>query len=249
MLNPADTVPYIIKANDTFYKISKSFHVTLDDLEAANPDVNPEAIEIGQAINIPLSMLPISCSSSSEVYIIKQGDTIYKLAQRYKIKLNEFIKANPHINPEALLEGQAIYIPKQWNTYISEAFKIELRYPIRWAKVSNAFYEGLDGFFKVSAVNSNKDLEAICEAEAYHKLKPYGSQPQISRITILDQQACLIMPSSDQPKDMNGQAALLLKYPTPIHINNAEYSHLMLWTDSNHIKEIIASLVLINFNA
>lgn len=244
MLNQADNVPYTIQVNDTFYKISKSFHVTLDDLEEANPEIDPEAIKIGQVINIPLPLPPFNCPSISEVYIIQQGDTIYRLAQKYKIKLSTFIKANPHVNPDALLQGQSVYIPKQWSSYNSETYKIEFKYPIKWSKINDSFYEGLDGFFKVSAVNSNTSLEDTCVSEAYHKLKPYGSNPEILKITILDRQACLIMPSSDQPKEMNGQAAMVFQYPVPILINNAEYNHLMLWADSLHINEIIESLIL-----
>ncbi|MGB7605153.1 MAG: LysM domain-containing protein [Lutisporaceae bacterium] len=244
MLNPAETVPYMIQANDTFYKISKNFHVTLDDLVEANPEINPDILKIGQVINIPLAPPPFNCPSTSEVYTIQQGDTIYKLAQKYKIKLSTFIKSNPHINPEAPLQGQSVYITRQCNTYISETYKIEFKYPIRWAKINDSFYEGLDGFFKVLALNSDATLEDICETEAYHKLKPYGSLPEILKITILDRQACLIIPSSDQPKEMNGQAAMVIQYLVPILINNAEYNHLMLWTDSLHIKDIIESLIL-----
>lgn len=246
MLNQTDNVPYTIQTNDTFYKISKSFHVTLDDLEEANPEVDPETIKIGQVINIPLPLPPFNCPSISDIYIVQQGDTIYKLAQKYKIKLSTFIKANPHVNPDALLQGQSVYIPKQWSTYNSKTYKIEFKYPIKWSKINDSFYEGLDGFFKVSAINSDASLEDICVTEAYHKLKPYGSNPEILKITILDRQTCLIMPSPDQPKEMNGQAAMVLQYLVPILINNAEYNHLMLWADSLHINEIIESLILKN---
>jgi len=248
MLNAAGTAPYIIQANDTFYKISKNFHVTLDDLEEANPAINPDTIEVGQVINIPFPSLPCNNPSILEVYTIKQGDTMYKLAEKYKIKLSLFIKSNPHINPEALLIGQSVFIPKQWNIYTSEAYKLELKYPVRWLRVNDSFYEGLDGFFKILAINSSAALEDICETEAFHKLKPYGSHPEILRITVLDQPACLIIPSSDQPKEMNGQAAMVLLYPAPISVNNVEYNHLLLWADNLHIKEIIESLVLTNLN-
>jgi LysM repeat protein len=108
MLNENSTVPYILQANDTFYKISKYYNITLDDLIEANPDINPDDVETGQMINLPIVPPHYSRSSISGTYTIKAGDTMYKLSRKYKVKLSALIKSNPHINPDAPLEGQTI---------------------------------------------------------------------------------------------------------------------------------------------
>jgi len=44
---------YIMKAGDTLSAVAASYGVTVDDLLAANPGLNPNAIAVGQEIKIP----------------------------------------------------------------------------------------------------------------------------------------------------------------------------------------------------
>lgn len=45
-------------------------------------------------------------------YIVKKGDTLYKIAQRYDVPLDKVIRANPQIpNPNLIYPGQIVYIP------------------------------------------------------------------------------------------------------------------------------------------
>lgn len=46
---------YNVKAGDTLSQIAEQFHVSLDALLAANPDVNPNALTIGSSLKIPSS--------------------------------------------------------------------------------------------------------------------------------------------------------------------------------------------------
>ncbi|AGA70773.1 putative glycosyl hydrolase [Desulfitobacterium dichloroeliminans LMG P-21439] len=48
-----DYILYTIKAGDTFYKLSLSYGVSVDEIIAANPGVNPYQLRIGQRIRIP----------------------------------------------------------------------------------------------------------------------------------------------------------------------------------------------------
>jgi LysM repeat protein len=44
---------YTIEAGDTFSGLSEKFHVSQDDLRAANPDINPNTMTIGATLVIP----------------------------------------------------------------------------------------------------------------------------------------------------------------------------------------------------
>ena len=44
---------YIIESGDTFSEIAEKFNISISDLRAANPDVNPNALTIGDSILIP----------------------------------------------------------------------------------------------------------------------------------------------------------------------------------------------------
>lgn len=102
---------YTIKSGDNFYAIARRYRVSLDDLLEANPGVDPDRLRPGQVICIPLAIPPVTCPPGSTTYVIQAGDTYYKLAQRFSISVDALIKANPEINPNALLIGEQICIP------------------------------------------------------------------------------------------------------------------------------------------
>jgi TolB protein len=119
-------------------------------------------------------------------------------------------------------------------------------YPTRWAKINDQHYEGVDGFFRISALKSDHKLEDICKEEAYHKLKPYGTNPEILPIMVAGYFACLVVPSSDQPMEMKNQTALIIQYPQELQINNQHYNHIIIWADKEHINDIENSLSMLD---
>ena len=122
-------------------------------------------------------------------------------------------------------------------------FHVSLLYPSNW--IPNKFYsqpprhEGNNGFFQISALDGEEwTIDQVAENEANHKLKPYGTAPSISKLEIQGQEARLIMPSNDQPKDEKEAAELIIKSPSLIQIAGNKYFYLLMYADKNHIKEI-----------
>ncbi len=50
-------------------------------------------------------------SPSAPVYIVQSGDTMYTIALRFNVSLNDLIAANPSINPDVLQAGMELVIP------------------------------------------------------------------------------------------------------------------------------------------
>lgn len=50
---PPGTFAYTIKAGDTFFNLAQRFNTTVEAIERANPNVNPNNLQIGQIICIP----------------------------------------------------------------------------------------------------------------------------------------------------------------------------------------------------
>lgn len=48
----AGSTTYTIAAGDTFWSISQRFGLSVDQLKAANPGVDPSKLQIGQKINL-----------------------------------------------------------------------------------------------------------------------------------------------------------------------------------------------------
>lgn len=51
---PAGTSPYTIRAGDTFFTLANRFNTTVDAIMRANPGVDPNRLQIGQIICIPM---------------------------------------------------------------------------------------------------------------------------------------------------------------------------------------------------
>ena len=101
---------YEIKAGDTLYKLAQMFRVGVNEILAANPGLNPNALMIGQKICIPQSDLP-ECLNGF-IYTIKPGDNLYQIGQKYGLTVDEMIDANPQLESPADLEvGMNICVP------------------------------------------------------------------------------------------------------------------------------------------
>ncbi|KAB3532821.1 LysM peptidoglycan-binding domain-containing protein [Alkaliphilus serpentinus] len=108
---PIGTNPYTIKAGDTFYNLSIRFNTTVDAIRRANPNVNPDNLQIGQVICMPGSPTPPACPNGTEAYTIQAGDTFFSLARRFNTTVDAIRRANPNVNPDNLQIGQRICIP------------------------------------------------------------------------------------------------------------------------------------------
>lgn len=102
--------PYTITIGDTFFSIARRFGIAVPALEAANPGVDPNRLQIGQQICVPaLAPPPVPCPGRN--YTIRAGDTLIGIARREGYTLDALIAANPGINPNQLQIGQVICLP------------------------------------------------------------------------------------------------------------------------------------------
>lgn len=78
---PIGSMPYTIKAGDTFYNIARTFGISLDALIAANPGVDPNRLFIGQVICVPTAAPPPPISSCPTLSIGSRGASVAQLQQ------------------------------------------------------------------------------------------------------------------------------------------------------------------------
>lgn len=128
-------VVYVVQQGDTLAAIAERFGVTVEALRAAN-NLNSDALQVDQQLLIPLTPTPETQSDETAVaatatpeatptpvpptatptpavrtYIVQQGDTLYLIAQRFGVTIDEIVRLNPNINPDSLQVGQELIIP------------------------------------------------------------------------------------------------------------------------------------------
>jgi LysM repeat protein len=97
---------YTIQSGDTFSSIAQQFNTTVAIIEALNPSVNPDNLQIGQVIN-----LPGQTNTGTQSYTIRSGDTFSSIAQKFNTTVAAIETLNPGVNPDDLQIGQVIQIP------------------------------------------------------------------------------------------------------------------------------------------
>ncbi|MFW5891196.1 MAG: peptidoglycan DD-metalloendopeptidase family protein [bacterium] len=99
----AANTTYTIRNGDTLNSIANYYNIKVNDILIQNNIKNPDLIQIGAKIKIPVSMVK---------YKIKKGDNLSDLADRYNTSCEQIIKVNKIKNPDKIYPGQTINIPK-----------------------------------------------------------------------------------------------------------------------------------------
>ena len=118
---------YTIQADDTLWDLAEEYNISVEDIMAANTNLDPNNLYVGQLINLPydsqLDALqrpplrrrrpfrrrPFACR---RYYVVRPGDTLYRLSFRFNVPVRSIIVANPYINFGFPLQiGQTICIP------------------------------------------------------------------------------------------------------------------------------------------
>lgn len=108
---------YIIQRGDTLKSLATRFGTSINTLLKMNTDItNANVIYEGQRLAIPVTTLPNT--GSSQVYVVKSGDTLRKIAARFNTTWDALLKMNPQIkNPNIIYVGQKINVPSTAATY------------------------------------------------------------------------------------------------------------------------------------
>ncbi|MBR3929696.1 MAG: LysM peptidoglycan-binding domain-containing protein [Clostridia bacterium] len=107
---PQGSLRYIWKAGDTLVKVATAFQTTVGAMIQVNPDINFSTIRPDTQICIPTRAL--TCPNA-DLYVIKQGDTLWDLAREYGVSVNTLMELNPYVEPTRLAIGQYICVPKR----------------------------------------------------------------------------------------------------------------------------------------
>lgn len=112
---PPHSTQHVIKKGDTFWKLSQTYEIDLQSIMDANPGVDANNLQIGSTLCIPAAPAPSdsphTCPESTLPYIVLSGDTLWKLAQRYKTSVDEILDLNPGVDPQNLQIGSTLCLP------------------------------------------------------------------------------------------------------------------------------------------
>jgi len=160
---PADNnILYVVQAKDNYYRISKQFNVTKEELFALNPGLEEKGLKPGESIKIkksntavaePVANTKTTMDSGSEksssnssntsvasddeyvTYTVVQGDTVFSIVNKFGVSIDELIALNPDLS-HGLKTGMVLKIKKLDPAYVKkngDALSVVLMLPFGYS--------------------------------------------------------------------------------------------------------------------
>ena len=108
------TDTYKVQFGDTLYSISKKLDTTVTELKKLN-NLSSNMLSVGQVLKIPTKTVDIG---ETDIYQVQAGDTLYSIARKYNISVNELKNLNKLID-NTLSIGQILEVPSGLSSYNS----------------------------------------------------------------------------------------------------------------------------------
>lgn len=100
-----EPVLYTVLPGNTLWGIANFFGTTTDEIAKLNDIDDPQLIYPGQVLKIPVDR-----PAPPKYYAVRPGDTLWSIAQRYGMTVNDILAINNLGNPNLIYPGQILML-------------------------------------------------------------------------------------------------------------------------------------------
>lgn len=100
------TNTYVVQKGDTLYSIANKLGTTVSELKKEN-NLTSNTLQIGEVLRIPTKEI---YEEEENVYIVKKGDSLYSIANKYNTTVEELKRIN-NLTSNILSIGQVLKLP------------------------------------------------------------------------------------------------------------------------------------------
>ena len=105
------TIDYVVKKGDSLYSIAKRYNTTVKDITRLN-NLTSNNLTVGQLLIIAIDDNATSTPTTYKDYVVKKGDSLYSIANKNNITVDELKKIN-NLTSNMLSIGQVLKLPTQ----------------------------------------------------------------------------------------------------------------------------------------
>lgn len=118
---------HVVQPGETLRSIAELYGMTVEQLAKANQIANPDAIYVGQVLNIVATLqpeatlasqvvsaaesVPPAPSTTNLLHTVQRGETLFRIATSYGLTVNDLARANNIADPTLIFAGQQLIIP------------------------------------------------------------------------------------------------------------------------------------------
>lgn len=183
---------HMVRKGETLLSLAEKFNVHPDALLSLNSQINnPEQLTPGMKVKIPLPPSPLELPPAEylDEYVVRQGDTLWKLSKAWNVPLKALIAVNPQLrNPNVLLDGEIVYIPK----LSAEINRVEIKIqpstqpPVQESIQPEIPFELFEPVIEEPPPRLTQEIEQVQEDNAamHNNVQAGGNDPSHDRIDL-----------------------------------------------------------------
>jgi LysM repeat protein len=96
-------IEYTIQRGDAYASLARRFGTNERTMRENIGDLIP-----GRTVKI---YCPAGACRCGVFYVLRRGDTLWRVAERFEMTMKQLLDANPYLNPARYMPGQVIIIP------------------------------------------------------------------------------------------------------------------------------------------
>ena len=146
---PENYIVYTVQKGDTLYKIANEYNLTVDDLIEYN-NLSSTNLSIGQKLLIPNEIIN---ESEYDTYIVKAGDSLYRIAINYNTTVDNLMGIN-NLSTNLLSIGQKLLVPKNDNQPTND-FNYVVKPNDTLYSIANKYNTTVDELKRLNNLSSN----------------------------------------------------------------------------------------------
>jgi murein DD-endopeptidase MepM/ murein hydrolase activator NlpD len=115
LANNDEFISYKVTKGDSLWSISQKYNVSLDLILSYNNIKEKDILFLGQIIKIPQNNFQTTETTDYIIHIVKKGENLWSIAQKYKLSVDLILATNSIANSELISIGQEMKIPSHKN--------------------------------------------------------------------------------------------------------------------------------------
>lgn len=151
---------YVVQSKDNYYRISRQFNITKEELFELNPGLEERGLKPGESIKVKGSASGITAAADTNskakvdvgnersssttstavgddyvTYTVQQGDTVFSIVNKFGISIDDLIALNPDLS-NGLKSGMVLKIKKLDPAYVKkngDALSVVLMLPFGYS--------------------------------------------------------------------------------------------------------------------
>lgn len=140
---------HTISPKETLFSLARQYSTSVENILKSNPGLSPANFSIGKVIRLIPGAQPTETIITKEkqtteyqIYKVKKKETLYSIAQKFKVKVSDIVEINPGIGK--ISQGDELKIPVAEKKLSKEEIAIEETNVINqiYSKLNNSSQKG-----------------------------------------------------------------------------------------------------------